>query len=481
MEMSVNEQVDAPMVSNITKVSDIPATPISNGLGLGRLIVDLQPLADQSEAISTGSSPISVNSVPDISVEAVPLVESVPIDAEQLPSQPITTQSEAIPARLEPVSAQAIPVIAQQGAFHSKPVPHAETPAQPLASIEDDFFSLAYNFTLSLPPEVPKKKKKKKKAKIEPVVVLDEMDEPSVSLDKDQVVAPIPSRAEKATLKRSITPPPAQFTYTKKARAPVRPELELFDVDLPPVVLPVTVPTSYIDRETEKRREYVVDIKSKLPGSQDLSIKMCVKGMTKFSKVIFTALSSFCRLAPSELHGIYALNLVELIWIEQKMAVKAHMKPATLSIPVETEKPHLTFLLIESWALPTFREFPEIANKLKFTKLFASMNESLVEVEQDLSDEDLPEFGDEPTGVLGESADEGYFPIVMKSQDNTTLKVKVSADTLISKLVRHYITIKKLPAGTAVLLVFDDEELEMGICVGDTELEEDFTVDVICK
>lgn len=76
--------------------------------------------------------------------------------------------------------------------------------------------------------------------------------------------------------------------------------------------------------------------------------------------------------------------------------------------------------------------------------------------------------------------EDGYFPISLKGKDNHPITVKVNAETTIQKLVQYFCKNKNIPdeKQSKVRLVFDDEDIDMSGTVGDTELEEDFTVDV---
>lgn len=72
-----------------------------------------------------------------------------------------------------------------------------------------------------------------------------------------------------------------------------------------------------------------------------------------------------------------------------------------------------------------------------------------------------------------------HFVISLKGKDGISHKVKVNASTKISNLAKYYLEKATLPPDTKIRLIFDDEQLNMNETVGDTELEEDFLVDVI--
>jgi hypothetical protein len=74
--------------------------------------------------------------------------------------------------------------------------------------------------------------------------------------------------------------------------------------------------------------------------------------------------------------------------------------------------------------------------------------------------------------------EERYFPIHLKGKDNTVVSVQVNAETVISKLVDYYRKQRAIDPSVTIRLSFDDEDMDLSQTVGDTELEEDFTIDV---
>ncbi|KAF5102312.1 hypothetical protein D0Z00_000495 [Geotrichum galactomycetum] len=74
--------------------------------------------------------------------------------------------------------------------------------------------------------------------------------------------------------------------------------------------------------------------------------------------------------------------------------------------------------------------------------------------------------------------EEGYFTIHLKGKDNTVVSVQVNAETAISKLVDYYRKQRTIDPSIKIRLSFDDEDMDLSQTVGDTELEEDFTIDV---
>lgn len=77
---------------------------------------------------------------------------------------------------------------------------------------------------------------------------------------------------------------------------------------------------------------------------------------------------------------------------------------------------------------------------------------------------------------------DGLFVIALKGKDNKRVEVKVSLETKLKNLVTFYLKLKGLSEDTVdishIKLIFDDEELNLDETVGDTELEEDFEIQV---
>lgn len=93
--------------------------------------------------------------------------------------------------------------------------------------------------------------------------------------------------------------------------------------------------------------------------------------------------------------------------------------------------------------------------------------------------DELANAGESSTSAdASASAEDGYFRVAMKGKDNQQVEVSVNQHTTISKLAEYYRTHHGIAEDKKLTLMFDDEELDMDATVGDTELEEDFTIDV---
>lgn len=101
-------------------------------------------------------------------------------------------------------------------------------------------------------------------------------------------------------------------------------------------------------------------------------------------------------------------------------------------------------------------------------------------IEENFGEGDITKDSDEAQDAEHDDNDRdgGFFTIYMAGKDNDRIGVQVNAETQISKLAAYYKTKKNMPEDTIVKLEFDDDELDLNGLVGDTELEEDYTIDV---
>lgn len=158
-----------------------------------------------------------------------------------------------------------------------------------------------------------------------------------------------------------------------------------------------------------------------------------------------------------------------LVWIEGKTELKPFFKPKTLRIspPVGGGMTPIRCLYIPVADVGIFESvYPEFKTPLSPE----NADQLIIEV----LDED--ELGRNET----DNSSAGYFVIGLKGKDNKKIEVEVNSQTRIRKLLEHYLTQKGIHSSQVKnpRLVFDSEELCLDNTVGDTELEEDFEVEV---
>ncbi|EMG49774.1 ESC2 Protein ESC2 [Candida maltosa Xu316] len=257
------------------------------------------------------------------------------------------------------------------------------------------------------------------------------------------------------------------------------------------------------DPENEKKRKYVVKISSKLPtpDNQVLEVDFGTKGMKSFEKILKAAVGYFKKVLATKLSPIYLLRYtpeaVSLVWVEGKTLIQPFYTPRTLRIPPpgefnplieDIEKVAPTTIHVFLIPVEYNTTFTEIYPEFKASKqsnMIPDPEPEPVEVQEESSssDDDEEEFAtnpivEQPAPV--EEEKENTFVIGMKGKDNKRLEVKVSPETKLRNLVSYYLKQKGInDDGSNVKLIFDDEELDLNETIGDTEIEEDFEIQVI--
>lgn len=266
----------------------------------------------------------------------------------------------------------------------------------------------------------------------------------------------------------------------------------------------------HFSESNESKRSYLLHLKVKLPimdSNNELSeFQIATKGNVKFSELIQRDILS--RIQGHYQNSIISPPDIALIWIEGKTEVKPFFKPSTLRIePVQADDPFcttkLTILVIPKENVKNFTEiYPEFGNSTstrylydedesKKLKAFPTSDIELSDAEDDeklnvdLSKPTGSRIGGESTTVIdsidGTSDDHQYFIIGLKGKDNKRLEVKVSSSTPILKIAEYFIHKKGLTTYdiNTIKLIFDDEVLHLNHTVGDTELEEDFEIQIV--
>lgn len=104
------------------------------------------------------------------------------------------------------------------------------------------------------------------------------------------------------------------------------------------------------------------------------------------------------------------------------------------------------------------------------------------------SSEDEEDDMDEPNSKEDELVDlandeEGVFSIGLKGKDNKRISCKVTPQTKIERLLKFYLKKKGIDESSinlpSVKMIFDDEELDLNDIVANTELEDDFEIQII--
>lgn len=395
--------------------------------------------------------------------------------------------------------------------------------------ILDDFFALGE-------PSLKKKKKKSKKSKqnrktstnadVKEVEVVDTppRTKREVVDNGDFIAHDINkgNREEDVILNRmgSVTPPPA---FDKEALLAERMELEkhsggynygiVDDDDDDGDDLEFLNQSTYRRSNTpstgyqftdqnEKNRVYILQVTSKLIPEKDVSSSFRIKGTKRFAPALDSIMSHFLKIQKG---AKYTVNDVALIWIDGKTEIKLFYKPSTLRVlpgvpdrnTGDTQIPptHLNILLIPKDNLDGFSSiYPEFKTNTSSLKNIVDLADEIEKIGgQEMNDVSIVESSDneeseatlsKPIVIdLDEEDENSYFVIGLKGKDNKRIEVQVSSTTSIRKLLLFYFKAKGISESEANMknakLIFDDEELDLNGVVGETELEEDFEVQVI--
>ncbi|PVH14525.1 uncharacterized protein CXQ87_002666 [Candidozyma duobushaemuli] len=221
--------------------------------------------------------------------------------------------------------------------------------------------------------------------------------------------------------------------------------------------------TSQKQSDHESDRCYDISITSKLGPEEKHMITS--KGNKTFMEIL-----DDIRIQATHNFVPFRLKGGCLIWIKGKSELKPFFRPSTLRIPPSTDPTANTPI--------DCLYIPEVCRQ-NFEEIYPEFNEftNVNDPEEDLAIVDVKDEKAEEEKV--EKKDE-YFIIGLKGKDNKRIEAEVGPQTKIKALLEHYLKSKEIDASSVskARLVFDDEDLDLEGVVGDTELEEDFEVQV---
>lgn len=277
--------------------------------------------------------------------------------------------------------------------------------------------------------------------------------------------------------------PVTRARKTQSVPSPLRPKKNDFadldiedDIDLKDFI-------SHLSKDSKDdalSRVYRVKIISKIPPFH--TIEKDIRGDYTFEQLLeYVKMDRVTRREKSK-------DTALLIWVEGRTELKRYFKPSTLRIsaPSDGEITRITCLYIPAEHANNYEfVYSEFLNNTVDSEPEHDVDDLLIEIE----DEDEPRASLEAASipsaenVIGESIGpqgDAFLVIGLKGKDNKRIDVEVSSQTPIRKLLEHYISEKGINAAEAknARLMFDSEELLLDDLVGDTELEEDFEVEV---
>lgn len=220
--------------------------------------------------------------------------------------------------------------------------------------------------------------------------------------------------------------------------------------------------------DQEADRLYDFTVLSKL-GHPELHRITC-KGNETFSNIL-------SRLKDQAFFQYVPFNLTGgcLIWIDGRLELKPFFKPSTLRIP-EPKSPGAKSSINCLYIPESCRNnFEQIYEEFQKTPRAESREEEDLTIVEVIGDKKSESPAEEPS-----ESNDGYFVIGLKGKDNKRIEAEVGPQTKIRALLQHYLKSKSIDPALVkkARLVFDDEDLDLDGIVGDTELEEDFEVQV---
>lgn len=249
------------------------------------------------------------------------------------------------------------------------------------------------------------------------------------------------------------------------------------------------------NEDNECKRIYSLTLYNKLsvPQNVDKTIPtiFMLKGTKLFLRVLEQSIKYFrsqytLALSPPQLQE-YDPDHTTLVWVEGKMILKLFYRPLTLRVspPVEFDPTahavedmpptELTCILVPQEHAHNFTDvYPEFAKKSNTPSAQFPMTDVIFKPAPV-----IPAQSQSPHPPLRQKSD--FFVIGLKGRDNKRIDVEVNATTSLVSLLKHYAKVKTIDPGelSNAKLIFDDERLDLSTCVGDTELEEDFEVQVV--
>lgn len=226
----------------------------------------------------------------------------------------------------------------------------------------------------------------------------------------------------------------------------------------------------------EHDRIYLVKVTSRVGRPYE-----CVKqitGETTFGELVEILLQETLREFKNDKYWSHGV----LVWIEGRSELKPIFKPKTLRIPepVGSTSTPMSCLFIPTVHVLRFEElYPE------FQKILAAEAQLLADAEAEEEDVVVLDEAENTTSGLAseppaEESKSEYFVIGLKGKDNKRIEAEVGPSTKIRSVLKYYMETKGITPepGREGRILFEDEALDLDAVVGDTELEEDFEVQV---
>lgn len=329
---------------------------------------------------------------------------------------------------------------------------------------QDDFFAWSFD-------EKPQKKRRAFKMEQE---IVDLSSDSDVSLEEKP-----PRKTRRTSVKeepptRDITPPPPLEKPKLQEPQIIKDSvLELLDKELFEISnrikssshTPSSQPLTSRDRDP-LRREFLLSVGSKLSAAPNSVVDLKVKGGSTFRKIVDSVVRHLSQKIPQ-----LKPDRPCLYWEKHNLKLNNFLKIATLLSGTLIDEEHR----LSKVPIPLKMSLMENKSADDLVELTNLKNLGL----RNSAPLDAPDEPPMEEGVPKAAPEEDkYFRIDLRGS-KTRFSVSVNKDTILEKLKLYYLERVGMPPTTKVKLLFDDEELDMRKKVGDTEMEEDYIVDVV--
>lgn len=274
-------------------------------------------------------------------------------------------------------------------------------------------------------------------------------------------------------------PTPEVVEVTIERVTGVSPIYEIEASPVPSILSPSMSPGLEVIEQKPKRNQYEsqdyrLHITTKLPivpGQSDV-VRVECKGKKSFGKILSAAVLQFCdRYADTAaVSSCYDDKRCILVYQDGAIVVKSWWLPSYLRIPgVADVRTDANLFLIPKEHENDFEErYPE------FNYQNPDVTEEPDVLESILMDLDIEEVQEEASNNKEER-----FSVGVKGADNRKFEIEVTALTTVKWILEQFLKKKALPLTTPARLIFDDDPLDLDAKVGDTELEDEFEIQVM--
>lgn len=227
------------------------------------------------------------------------------------------------------------------------------------------------------------------------------------------------------------------------------------------------------------KRIYKIRFLSKLEGTINKSVHVKVLGKYIFENILPPALMGLVKAykVPKSLQRFYEPDNV-VLYRNESMKLFRFMNCNSLNIPqsFENEISDVEIVLVSK---DKETEYERMVNE----KIFD--DESILDdIHLDLDQNDMHSQSEqelEREEQERKEKNEQLLKIALRGEDNKKVYVNVRNSTSFQKLVDYYRIQKQIPKNKKIILSFENDQLDLGKCIQDHEIEDEDVIDVIIK